>query len=143
MAGRASGRAPDDTRRSLRAADDDRARAPGDTASLARERGSGDETPYAWKGSGAPKGGIRATDGKRAGDLLFTADAPNRTSVMDFTDVRTWAGFVYTAFILDVFAQQILAWMWRPPKPSSWSTGRCGQRCRSATAKVVPSCAVS
>ena len=28
----------------------------------------------------------------------------------DFTYVRTWAGFVYVAFILDVFAQRIVAW---------------------------------
>lgn len=61
--------------------------------------------------------GIRTTipnkDGKRAGDLLnrdFTAGAPNDTWVMDFTYVRTWVGFVYVAFILDVFAQKILAW---------------------------------
>ena len=56
---------------------------------------------------------IPAKDGKRAGDLLdrdFTAPAPNRTWVMDFTYVRTWAGFVYVAFILDVFAQKIVAW---------------------------------
>ena len=56
---------------------------------------------------------IPAKDGKRAGDLLnrdFTAEAPNRTWVMDFTYVRTWVGFVYTAFILDVFAQKIVAW---------------------------------
>ena len=56
---------------------------------------------------------IPAKDGKRAGDLLdrdFTAAAPNRTWVMDFTYVRTWVGFVYTAFIVDVFAQRIVAW---------------------------------
>jgi transposase InsO family protein len=56
---------------------------------------------------------IRSKDGTRAGDLLdrdFTAPAPNRTWVMDFTYVRTWTGFVYVAFILDVFAQKILAW---------------------------------
>lgn len=56
---------------------------------------------------------IPAKDGVRAGDLLnrdFTATAPNRTWVMDFTYVRTWAGFVYVAFILDVFAQKIVAW---------------------------------
>jgi putative transposase len=56
---------------------------------------------------------IPAADGKRAGDLLnrdFTADAPNRTWVMDFTYVRCWAGFVYVAFVLDVFAQRIVAW---------------------------------
>lgn len=52
-------------------------------------------------------------DGKRAGDLLnrdFTAPAPNRTWVTDFTYVRTWAGFVYVAFIVDVFAQRIIGW---------------------------------
>jgi putative transposase len=56
---------------------------------------------------------IPAKDGRRAGDLLnrdFTACAPNRTWVMDFTYVRTWAGFVYVAFIVDVFAQKIVAW---------------------------------
>ena len=40
---------------------------------------------------------IPAKDRTRAGDLLdrdFTAEAPNRTWVMDFTYVRTWAGFV-------------------------------------------------
>ena len=61
--------------------------------------------------------GIRTTipskDGKRAGDLLdrnFTAPAPNRTWVMDFTYVRCWAGWVYVAFVVDVFAQRIVAW---------------------------------
>ncbi len=52
-------------------------------------------------------------DGRRAGDLLdrdFTALAPNRVWVTDFTYVRTWAGFVYVAFILDVYAQRIVAW---------------------------------
>jgi len=62
---------------------------------------------------------IPAKDGKRAGDLLdrdFTAEAPNRTWVMDFTYVRTWVGFVYAAFILDVFAQKIVAWNVAPTK---------------------------
>jgi putative transposase len=56
---------------------------------------------------------IPAKDGKRAGDLLdrdFTAAAPNRTWVMDFTYVRTWAGFTYVSFIVDVFAQKTIAW---------------------------------
>jgi putative transposase len=56
---------------------------------------------------------IPAKDGRRAGDLLdrdFTAAAPNRTWVMDFTYVRAWVGFVYVAFIVDVFAQRIVAW---------------------------------
>ncbi len=61
--------------------------------------------------------GIRITipkkDGKRPGDLLdrdFTAKAPNRAWVTDFTHCRTWAGWVYVAFIVDVFAQRIVAW---------------------------------
>jgi putative transposase len=56
---------------------------------------------------------IPAKDGRRAGDLLdrdFTAAAPNRVWVADFSYVRTWLGFVYVAFILDVFAQRIIAW---------------------------------
>ena len=56
---------------------------------------------------------ISAKDGMRAGDLLnrnLTAPAPNRVWVSDFTYVRTWAGFVYVAFIVDVFAQRIVAW---------------------------------
>jgi transposase InsO family protein len=56
---------------------------------------------------------IPGKDGKRAGDLLnrdFTASAPNRVWVTDYTYVRTWAGFVYVAFILDVFSRRIVAW---------------------------------
>ncbi len=59
---------------------------------------------------------IPAKDDKPAGDLLCTADAPNRTWVMDVTHVRTWAGSIYTAFILDVVAQKILAWTMAPTK---------------------------
>ena len=56
---------------------------------------------------------IPAKDGIRAGDLLnrdFTAPRPDHTWVTDFTYVRTWAGWVYVAFILDVFSQRIVAW---------------------------------
>jgi transposase InsO family protein len=56
---------------------------------------------------------IPAKDGRRAGDLLdrnFTAPAPNLRWVADFTYVRTWAGFVYVAFLVDVFAQRIVGW---------------------------------
>ena len=50
---------------------------------------------------------------ERAPDLLkrdFTAPAPNRVWVADFTYCRTWAGFVYVAFVVDVYAQRIVAW---------------------------------
>ena len=56
---------------------------------------------------------IPGKDGTRAGDLLnrdFTAPRPDHTWVTDFTYVRTWAGWVYVAFILDVFSQRIVAW---------------------------------
>jgi putative transposase len=56
---------------------------------------------------------IPADTGKRASDLLgrkFTATEPNRIWVADFSYVRTWLGFGYVAFIVDVFAQRILAW---------------------------------
>jgi len=56
---------------------------------------------------------VPAKDGNRAGDLLdrdFTAPAPNQRWVADFTYCRTWAGFVYVAFVVDVYAQRIVGW---------------------------------
>jgi transposase InsO family protein len=41
---------------------------------------------------------------------LFRADRPNQLWVSDFTYVSTWAGFVYVAFIIDVFARYIVGW---------------------------------
>ena len=52
-------------------------------------------------------------DGARAPDLVkrqFTAGAPNRLWVADFTYVSTWAGTVYTAFTIDVFSRRIVGW---------------------------------
>jgi putative transposase len=40
----------------------------------------------------------------------FHAPAPNRLWVSDFTYVSTWAGFVYVAFVIDVFARRIVGW---------------------------------
>lgn len=40
----------------------------------------------------------------------FHAPAPNRLWVSDFTYVATWAGFVYVAFIVDVYARYIVGW---------------------------------
>ncbi|AMY20363.1 IS3 family transposase [Rhodococcus kroppenstedtii] len=56
---------------------------------------------------------IPSKDGVRAGDLVnrhFRADEPNRVWVTDFTYVRTWAGWVYVVFIVDVFSRRIVAW---------------------------------
>ena len=35
---------------------------------------------------------------------------PNQLWVSDFTYVSTWAGMVYVAFIIDVFARKIVGW---------------------------------
>ena len=40
----------------------------------------------------------------------FTADRPNALWVSDFTYVSTWQGFVYVAFVIDVFARRIVGW---------------------------------
>src|SRR5688500_17591259 len=83
---------------------------------------------------------IPAKDGTRAQDLLdrdFTADAPNRVWVTDFTYVRSWAGFCYVAFIVDVLAQKIVAWhattskttelLMTPLRMALWQRGREGR----------------
>jgi putative transposase len=49
----------------------------------------------------------------RAPDLVgrnFTAAAPNRLWVVDFTYVETAAGHVFTAFVQDVFSRRIVGW---------------------------------
>ncbi|MDK4228947.1 IS3 family transposase [Corynebacterium pseudodiphtheriticum] len=47
-------------------------------------------------------------------DLLgggeFTASGPNKLWVADITYVRTKKGFVYTAFVTDVFSRRIVGW---------------------------------
>ena len=52
-----------------------------------------------------------ATD--RPADLVdrhFLARRPNQLWVADFTYVATWRGFVYVAFVIDVFARRIVGW---------------------------------
>lgn len=55
------------------------------------------------------------TDGTlvRPSDLVereFTAAAPNRLWVADLTYVKTHSGWVYVAFIIDVFSRKIVGW---------------------------------
>lgn len=40
----------------------------------------------------------------------FEAARPNALWVADFTYVATWQGFVYVAFVIDVFARRIVGW---------------------------------
>ena len=43
-------------------------------------------------------------------DRQFTASRPNQLWIADFTYVATWRGFVYVAFVIDVFARRIVGW---------------------------------
>ena len=43
-------------------------------------------------------------------DRTFVATRPTQLWVSDFTYVATWAGFVYVAFVIDVFARRIVGW---------------------------------
>jgi putative transposase len=60
---------------------------------------------------------IRTTEGDerldRPADLVerqFRAPAPNRLWVADLTYVKTHSGWVYVAFILDVFSRMVVGW---------------------------------
>jgi transposase InsO family protein len=49
----------------------------------------------------------------RPADLVcreFTASGPNQLWVSDLTYVATWQGFVYVAFVIDVFSRMIVGW---------------------------------
>ena len=49
----------------------------------------------------------------RPADLVerrFVATRPNQLWVSDFTYVATWQGFVYVAFVIDVFARRLVGW---------------------------------
>lgn len=43
-------------------------------------------------------------------DRNFTATRPNQLWVADLTYVASWSGFVYVAFIIDVFARRVVGW---------------------------------
>ncbi|WP_328842614.1 IS3 family transposase [Nakamurella leprariae] len=49
----------------------------------------------------------------RPPDLIernFTAQRPNALWVVDFTDVPTWTGMAFTAFVTDVYSRRIVGW---------------------------------
>jgi len=43
-------------------------------------------------------------------DRIFTAEAPNRLWIADITYVKTHVGFVYVAFVTDVYSRRIVGW---------------------------------
>lgn len=65
-----------------------------------------------WRGKGKITTNSRDNQ-KRADDLVnrnFNAHRPNQLWVADFTYIKTTSGWVYTAFIIDVFARSIVGW---------------------------------
>jgi len=65
-----------------------------------------------WRGKGKITTRQR-DDQHKPNDLVkrnFTADAPNKLWVADFTYIKTKTGWVYTAFVIDVFKRVIVGW---------------------------------
>lgn len=64
-----------------------------------------------------PKTTLRAREASPAPDLVqrqFTAETPDRLWVADITYVRTRAGFLYLAVVLDVFSRRVVGWAMEP-----------------------------
>ena len=68
----------------------------------------------------------------RPADLVqrtFTATRPNQLWVADLTYVATWRGFVYVAFVIDVFARRIVGWRSIRPCGRTWPWMRWSKPC--------------
>ena len=67
--------------------------------------------------------------------------APNQLWVADLTYVRTHAGWVYAAFVIDVFTRMVVGWQvstrcaptWRST-PSTWACGPASAPARTSPA---------
>ena len=64
-------------------------------------RGKTVRTTYSDKATACPRDQV---------NRQFHADRPNALWVSDFTYVSTWTGFVYVAFVIDVYARRIVGW---------------------------------
>lgn len=56
---------------------------------------------------------IRRPGARPAPDLVkrdFTADHPDQLWVADITYIRTWAGFLYLAVVMDAYSRRIIGW---------------------------------
>ena len=65
------------------------------------------------RGKKRPGTTVADGSGQRPADLVnrvFAAARPNELWVADFSYVATWTGFVYVAFVIDVFARMIVGW---------------------------------
>jgi putative transposase len=90
--------------------------------------------------------GVEADRPRDLVDRSFVARAPNRLWVADLTYVRTWSGFVYVAFITDVYSRMIVGWQasrsLRSTSPSTRSSKRSGlahgQASASTNWSIIP-----
>ena len=78
-------------------------------------------------------------------DRNFTASRPNQLWVADMTYVRTWSGWAYVAFVLDVYSRMIVGWQvanhMRTATTSRPSTGStCGPRTPSSRPSPPSGC---
>ncbi|MCB9892807.1 MAG: IS3 family transposase [Planctomycetes bacterium] len=65
------------------------------------------------RGSGFKPTTIADASAARPSDLVqrdFSAERPNQLWVADITQVSTWVGFAYVAFVTDVFSRRIVGW---------------------------------
>lgn len=63
--------------------------------------------------SKSPRTTRPAAETERPADLVersFVADAPNQLWVADITYCRTFSGWVYAAFVIDVFSRMVVGW---------------------------------
>lgn len=63
--------------------------------------------------SKGPRTTVPGAAGDRPADLverLFQASCPNQLWVADITYIRTFSGWVYAAFVIDVFARRVVGW---------------------------------
>jgi putative transposase len=81
---------------------------------------------------------------ERPADLVerqFTATRPNQLWVSDFTYVATWRGFVYVAFVIDIFARRIVGWRVSSSLATDFVLDALDQaiydRCTAATGDLV------
>ena len=70
----------------------------------------------------------------------FTATRPNQLWVADFTYVATWAGFVYVAFVIDVFSRRIVGWRVSRSLRTRPRARRAGAGLYTSTAATAGSC---
>ncbi|WP_158559859.1 IS3 family transposase [Prauserella sp. PE36] len=79
----------------------------------------------------------------------FTADRPNQLWVADITYIRTFSGWVYAAFVIDVFSRMVVGWQVSTSLHTNlaldalemgiWARKRAGQcRARRVRAAQVP-----